>query len=84
MNVGITDQEAAATLRAVVNVFEKWQITDEGASVLLDLQVQSYCRWKAGQLGRLDRDMKARLSNLFGIHKRVSDLLCNCALVHAS
>jgi hypothetical protein len=56
-------------LRAVLNLFGKWDITDEEAAVLLDLPVRTYRRWKAGQPGRLDRDMKARLSNLLGIHK---------------
>ena len=65
----ITDEEAGAMFRAVLNLFGKWDITDEEAAVLLDLPVRTYRRWKAGQPGRLDRDMKARLSNLLGIHK---------------
>lgn len=65
----ITDEEGNAMLRAVLNLFGKWDITDEEAAVLLDLPVRTYRRWKAGQPGRLDRDMKARLSNLLGIHK---------------
>lgn len=65
----ITDEEGGAMLRAVLNLFGKWNITDEEAAVLLDLPVRTYRRWKAGQPGRLDRDMKARLSNLLGIHK---------------
>ncbi len=65
----ITDEEGGAMLRAVLNLFGKWDITDEEAAVLLDLPVRTYRRWKAGQPGRIDRDMKARLSNLLGIHK---------------
>jgi uncharacterized protein (DUF2384 family) len=65
----ITDEEGGAMLRAVLNMFKKWDITDEEASVLLDLPIRSYRRWKAGQPGRIDRDMKARLSNLLGVHK---------------
>ena len=65
----ITDEEGGAMLRAVLNLFGKWEVTDEEASVLLDLPVRTYRRWKAGQPGRLDRDMKARLSNILGIHK---------------
>ncbi|WP_322864735.1 MbcA/ParS/Xre antitoxin family protein (plasmid) [Aquicoccus sp. G2-2] len=65
----ITDKEGGAMLRAVLNLFGKWDITDEESAVLLDLPVRTYRRWKAGQPGRLDRDMKARLSNLLGIHK---------------
>ena len=35
----------------------------------IDQPVRSYRRWKAGDIGRIDRDAKARLSNLMGIHK---------------
>src|SRR3546814_16101903 len=33
------------------------------------MPVRSYRRWKAGDQGRIDRDGKARLANLMGIHK---------------
>jgi len=65
----ISDEEAGAMLRAVLNLFGKWAISDDEAAVLLDLPVRTYRRWKSGQPGRLDRDTKARLSNLLGIHK---------------
>ncbi len=66
----ITDGEAAAMFRAVVNLFSKWEVTDEQASTLLDLPVRSLRRWKAARSpGRIDRDGKARLSNLMGVHK---------------
>tara|TARA_R110002072_G_C7911256_1_gene530372 strand:+ start:978 stop:1388 length:411 start_codon:yes stop_codon:yes gene_type:complete len=65
----ITDEEGGAMLRAVLTLFGKWQLSDEESAVLLDLPLRTYRRWKAGQPGRLDRDKKARLSNLLGIHK---------------
>lgn len=65
----VTDAEAQAMFRAAVNLFAKWEITDEQAALLLDLPVRSYRRWKAGDVGRIDRDQRARLSNLMGIHK---------------
>jgi Protein of unknown function (DUF2384) len=65
----ISDEEAAATFRAALNLFRLWSLTDEQAATLLDLPVRSYRRWKAGEIGRMDRDTKARLSNLIGIHK---------------
>lgn len=65
----VTDAEAAAMFRAVVRLFGHWAVTDEQAATLLDMTVRSYRRWKAGEQGRLDRDAKARLSNLMGIHK---------------
>jgi len=65
----ISDAEGAAMFRAALNLFRQWALTDENAAVLLDLPVRSYRRWKAGEVGRIDRDTKARLSNLMGIHK---------------
>ncbi|MFV0513272.1 MAG: antitoxin Xre-like helix-turn-helix domain-containing protein [Jhaorihella sp.] len=65
----ITDAEGAAMLRAVLTLFGKWDITDEQAATLLDLGLRTYRRWKTGQPGRLDRDTRARLSNILGIHK---------------
>ena len=55
--------------RAARNLFAKWQLTDEQASALLDLNLRTYRRWKAEGPARLDRDTMARLSNLMGIHK---------------
>jgi hypothetical protein len=65
----ISDAEAAALFRAVLNLFRLWGLTDEQAATLLDLPLRSYRRWKAGEPGRIDRDGRARLSNLIGIHK---------------
>jgi hypothetical protein len=65
----ITDAEGAALFRAAVNLFRAWNLTDEQAAILLDMPLRTYRRWKAGERGRLDRDKKARLSNLLGIHK---------------
>jgi len=65
----ITDDEAAAMVRAVINLFGKWELSDDQSAILLDQPVRTYRRWKAGGPGRIDRDLKARLSNLLGIHK---------------
>lgn len=65
----VTDAEAAAMFRATINLFKRWELTDEQAAMLLDLPNRTYARWKAGELGRIDRDTRARLSNLMGIHK---------------
>ncbi len=55
--------------RAALNLFNHWNLNDEQSATLLALQDRTYARWKAGQVGRIDRDLKARLSNLMGIHK---------------
>ena len=65
----VTQEEAAAMFRAVLNLFGKWELTDEQAATLLDMPVRSYRRWKAEGAGRVSRDGAARLSNLMGIHK---------------
>lgn len=65
----ITDEEAGAMFRAVVNLFGLWKVTEKQAAVLLDLSVRSYTRWKGGGKASWNRDLKARLSNLMGIHK---------------
>lgn len=65
----LTDREAAAMFRAVVNLFRAWGVTDADAATLLDLPARTYARWKADGSGRHGRDGKARLSNLMGIHK---------------
>jgi hypothetical protein len=65
----ITDQEAAAMFRASLNLFRLWEVSDNQAATILDLPPRTFARWKAGEVGRIDRDSKARLSNLLGIHK---------------
>lgn len=65
----ITQDEAAAMFRAALNLFGKWELTDEQAATLLDMPVRSFRRWKAEGPGRISRDGRARLSNLMGIHK---------------
>ena len=37
----ITQDEAAAMFRAVLNLFGKWELTDEQAATLLDMPVRS-------------------------------------------
>jgi Protein of unknown function (DUF2384) len=66
----ITDEEAGAMLRAAVNLFGLWKFTDKQAATLLGATDRSYARWKAdGKAGSWPRDLKARLSNLMGVHK---------------
>jgi uncharacterized protein (DUF2384 family) len=69
LSVSITEEEAQAMFRAVLNLFRLWGVTDEQAGLLLDLPVRTFRRWKAGEIGRIGRDGRTRLSNLMGIHK---------------
>jgi uncharacterized protein (DUF2384 family) len=65
----ITQEEGAAMFKAALNLFGRWDLTDEQAAIVLDMPLRTYRRWKAEGPGRLSRDGRARLSNLMGIHK---------------
>jgi len=66
----ITDEEAAAMARAVVNLFSRWKISDPEAEILLGgLPPRTWNRWKNGSSVRISRDRRARLAHLMGIHK---------------
>ena len=69
--------------RAVLNLFGKWDLTDEQAAILLDMPVRTYRRWKAEGPGRLSRDGRARLSNLLGIHKALRIIFTEAARGYA-
>jgi hypothetical protein len=71
----VTDDEAAAMFRAALNLFRLWGVTDDQAAILLDLPRRTFARWKRGELGRISRDGRARLSNLMGIHKALRIIL---------
>jgi hypothetical protein len=66
----ITDAEAAALARTTVNLFRAWQLSDIEARTLLgDMAQRTWARWKDGGIGRIDRDLRARMAILIGIHK---------------
>ena len=70
ITVAITDAEGTAMVRAAVNLFRHWGITDAEACILLGgISKRTYARWKEGEIGRLSVDQKTRLSVLMGIHK---------------
>ena len=65
----ITEEEAGAMFRAALNLFRLWGVTDDQAAIILDLPRRTFARWKTGEIGRIGRDGRARLSILMGIHK---------------
>ena len=79
----LTDAEAAAMFRASLNLFRLWGVADEQAARILDLPQRTFARWKAGQIGRIGRDGKARLTNLMGIHKGLKNLFKDAARGYA-
>lgn len=43
--------------RAVVKLFEKWKLSDDAAREMLGgLAARTYARWKAGDMGRINRE----------------------------
>ncbi len=71
----ITDEEAAALARATVNLLCAWGLTDAEARTLLgDMAQRTWARWKTGDIGKIDRDLRARMAILMGIHKALRTL----------
>ena len=63
-------EEAAAMQRAILALMGRWGVRDEDAARLLGgLSVKTYRRWRAGEYGRVGRDLADRMSHLLGIHK---------------
>ena len=80
----ITDEEATALARATVNLFRAWSLTDQEARVLLgEMAQRTWARWKAGDVGRIDRDLRARMAILMGIHKALRYLFADPARGYA-
>lgn len=68
----ITDEEAAALARTTIRLFRAWQLSDIEARTLLgDMAQRTWARWKDGSIGRIDRDLRARMAILMGVHKGV-------------
>ncbi|MDB5686929.1 MAG: hypothetical protein JWR77_1518 [Rhizorhabdus sp.] len=68
--LAFSEAEERAMQRAAIALFDRWDLSDGEAAVLLgDIAPRSFQRWKQGQLGRVGPDLAARLSNLIGIHK---------------
>jgi hypothetical protein len=62
--------EAAAMLRAVLNLFDRWQLTAAEARCLLgNPSERTYQRWRKGEVAALPDDTIFRLGTLLGIHK---------------
>ncbi len=75
-----SDAETQAVQRAIVRLFDHWELSDNDASVLLgDLSARTYQRWKTGQYGRVSVDLATRMSNLLGIHKALRLLFTDAA-----
>lgn len=80
----ITDEEAAALARTTIRLFRAWQLSDIEARTLLgDMAQRTWARWKDGSIGRIDRDLRARMAILMGIHKGLRYLFTDPARGYA-
>jgi hypothetical protein len=62
-------------LRAVFNLFKRWQVNDRQAKLLLgEPSPSTFYRWKRGEVGAIPRDTVWRLGDLMGIHKALRHL----------
>ena len=68
--IDVTPEEAAAMLRAVLNLFDRWDLTAAEARRLLgEPSERTFQRWRAGEVAALSLDTVFRLGTLLGIHK---------------
>ncbi|MDO8877698.1 MAG: MbcA/ParS/Xre antitoxin family protein [Pseudolabrys sp.] len=80
----VTQEEAAAMLRAVFNLFRLWQVNDVQARVLLGQpSASTFYRWKRGAIGTVPSDTIWRLGDLMGIHKALRHLFTDPARGYA-
>ncbi len=80
----ITDGEAAALARATVNLFRAWQLDDAEARTLLGgMPQRTWTSWKAGSIGSITPDIRARMAVLIGIHMGLRHLLADAARGYA-
>jgi len=65
-------------LRAVLNLFDKWNLTAAEARRLLgEPSERTYQRWRAGEVAALSLDTVFRLGTLLGIHKALRYMFSN-------
>lgn len=81
---GVTQDEAAAMMRAVFNLFRLWNVNDTQARVLLGQpSTSTFYRWKRGVIGAVPSDTVWRLADLMGIHKALRHLFSDAARGYA-
>lgn len=65
-----SDRIETTGVKAVINLFHKWELNDTDACILLGgISSDTYTGWKRGEIGKIKNDLRTRLSVLLGIHK---------------
>ncbi len=81
---GTRHAEEAAMLRAVLNLFDRWQLTPAQARILLgDPSERTFQRWRKGEVASLPADTVFRLGTLLGIHKALRYMFADPARAYA-
>jgi uncharacterized protein (DUF2384 family) len=76
----VSDEEARAMLRAVLNLLDRWGLGRTEKLVLLGSPSErTFQRWRAGEIGALPKDMVYRLGDLLGIHKALRYMFTDVA-----
>lgn len=74
----ITDEEAAALARTIVNLFRRWQLDDaEACAILGGMPNDAWTRWKEGKVDhpeRINNGLRRRMAILMGVHVGLSTL----------
>ena len=80
----VTEEEARAMLRAVLNLLDKWRLSQQEKLVLLGAPSErTFQRWRAGAIGPLPNDTVHRLGDLLGIHKALRYMFTDLARAYA-
>jgi len=80
----ITQDEAAAMLRAAFRLFELWDVDDAAARILLGQpSASTLYRWKKGSPRHIPADTIWRLGDLMGIHKALRYMFTDAARGYA-
>ncbi|WP_245806153.1 MbcA/ParS/Xre antitoxin family protein [Erythrobacter donghaensis] len=69
-NGGYSPPQVEAMQRAIIQLFDRWGVSDAQAAILMGgISTKTFRRWKGGQYGNPGRDLADRMSLLLGIHK---------------
>lgn len=70
VGAGYSSAEIKAMQRTVGAILARWGVSDVDAAVILGgISVKTWRRWRAGEYGRVNRDLADRMSYILGIHK---------------
>lgn len=79
-NGGYSPPQVEAMQRAIIQLFDRWGVSDAHAAVLMGgISTKTFQRWKGGQYGSPSRDQADRMSLLLGIHKALRIIYSDAA-----